>query len=1123
MAHSLTTLVADGDPTLPALTRVRLLDDPALIGTDSSIKALERRAAGLLLLVALEPGVTRARAAALLWPDSDDARRALRQQLSRFRKTYGADLVVGTEALFIADGVVVDALQVDHGALLGDLSFDDCEEFAEWLRHHRAQRRNGTASSLAQQITEAEAQGDLDTATRLAEQLLLADDDSEAHHRTLMRLHYLNGDIVLAQIAYDRLVRMLHTRFGAQPSAETEQLARALRAARPATLPTGATPALRPVPVMVLRPPRMIGRRRELAMLEEAWHGGHPALLVGEPGLGKTRLLAEFAASRRMLTVQGRPGDAGVPYATLSRLLRAIFEHTTIDLPAPRRANLARLLPELAPTVSLPDDGQRLLLQSVVEDVLAQTRAEGSARDGVIVDDLHFADDASIEMLQALVCRSTEGSTEGPLAGLRWALAQRPGEGSPATAALRATLEEAPALSVIALAPLTIDEMVELIDSLGLPELDSAQLAPQLARHTGGNPLFALETLKQGLASGLLRQGRLPTPINVGALIERRLKQLSERALALARVAAIAGVDFGIELAEHVIGVRVVELADAWAELEAAQVLREHAFAHDLVYEGVLRSIPATIAQHLHAAVAAFLEPRGAAPGRLAEHWLRAGHDDRAGPMLVVAAAAAYRAMRPSDAAAALERALALGGWTDPTARFAAALNRCEALFDVDMGARMSDALDQLDAHAQTEAQRSVALRIHAQAALYRGDNVRARELGQQAAVGAAQVGKDIEYLVARSVAARAAARTGSTAEAIAMMRADSERAQRAGEGAHGDHCGVLASLLQLAMRIQESQTELEKAIVLARKVGHWGDLVNLIGNQAANCNFTGRFEEALRHSYESLRLAESHELKGLCMQFTAMNIAASLIELNRYSEAWDWIQRADTDVRQDTPAFVPMVAALRARWYLELGQGCRAGHALDDDPEDASTPAYVASYRQQVRACIEFDAGRDPTVHVERALELASNCGRRFVLWEARLNAAAVDCTALAGDLSELACSARKHGFVAHELVALALTPTTDAGPALERITAGAHGRWIYRGRLLLSLLKNQTLAPAQIDRSHSFALEWLHRTQSTCVPDEFRDAFMHRNPVNRALLDAVRRQSRPQGQAMRKAHLSS
>lgn len=813
-----------------------------------------------------------------------------------------------------------------------------------------------------------------------------------------------------------------------------------------------------------------------------------------------------------MLIVQGRPGDAGVPYATLARLLRLVLERTPQVLEAaPERADggiprqeLARLLPELAPSVPLPADGQRIVLQGAVEQLLARAQLAG-----VFIDDLHFADEASCEMLQALIASEA-------LPQMHWALAQRPGEGTPAAARLSESLEEASLLEPVPLTPLTEDEMAELVDSLGLPELNGKELAPVLVRHTGGNPLYALETLKQGLMRGVaLDAARLPQPVSVGTLIERRLKQLSERALSLARVAAIAGVDFSIPLAEEVMGVRAVELANAWAELEAAQVLREDAFAHDLVFDAVLRSIPAPIAKHLHVAVARFGEANGQAPARLAEHWIQAEHDEHAGPMLVEAAAAAHRATRPSDAVVALERALALPGWTDPAARHAAAVSRCEALFDVDLGAGLSHALDQLDALARTEAQRMIALRIRAQAALYRGEDAQARDLGLQAAASAARVGNDIEYLVARSVAARGAARAGSTTEAIAMMRADAERAQRVGDDGRCAYSGVLAILLQLAMRIQESQVEIETAAALARKLGRWADLANLLSNQATNLNFAGRFEEALRQYHESLQLAESRDLRGVGVQFTAMNIAMSLIELNRYGEAWEWLQRAEADVRRDAPHFVPLVAAMRARWYLELGQGNRAARALDACNEEATTPAYVAVYRQKVRACIESDAGRDPTAHIRRAVELASDCGRLFVLWEARLGAAALGCPALAGDLSELERSAREYGFAAHALAALALAPTTSVNAALERLTADAGGRWMYRGRLLLALL-GRPLAPAQADRLREFISEWLDRTQNSFVPAEFRDAFLRRNPVNRALLDAVRRQGGITGPAV-------
>ena len=82
--------------------------------------------------------------------------------------------------------------------------------------------------------------------------------------------------------------------------------------------------------------------------------------------------------------------------------------------------------------------------------------------------------------------------------------------------------------------------MAALVDSLGLADLDGSAIAERLVRHTGGNPMFALETLKHALAAGGT-DAKLPRPASVGALIERRLRQLSPPAIGAARVAAVAG------------------------------------------------------------------------------------------------------------------------------------------------------------------------------------------------------------------------------------------------------------------------------------------------------------------------------------------------------------------------------------------------------------------------------------------------------------------------------------------------------------------------------------------------------------------------------------------------------
>jgi tetratricopeptide (TPR) repeat protein len=246
---------------------------------------------------------------------------------------------------------------------------------------------------------------------------------------------------------------------------------------------------------------------------------------------------------------------------------------------------------------------------------------------------------------------------------LAWTLARRPAEGSAALARLADALLDDDRLLPLALAPLDEAGVHELVASLGEPALNADRLAPELYQRTGGNPMFVLETLKALVLSTGASQGTtlagLPRPRSVAALIERRLKQLSAPALALARVAALAGPDFDTPLAVHVLEVPLMQLADAWGELEAAQVLREQAFAHDLIYEATLASVPVPIARHARRAMAQFLAPRGGEPARIGEHWQAAGEPGLAAPHFVEAGRRAEAAARYAEARTLFERAAA--------------------------------------------------------------------------------------------------------------------------------------------------------------------------------------------------------------------------------------------------------------------------------------------------------------------------------------------------------------------------------------------------------------------------------------------------------------------------------
>ncbi len=280
----------------------------------------------LLAWLALEGPSSRERLAALLWPASsaEAARNALRQRLFRLRKQLGRELVEGTLLLGLAPGVAHDLAGAD--ALLGDLSAPESPELDAWLAGRRAALRAQARRAQEAQINALEAAGDAAAALPLAQALLAAEPLSEAAHRRVMRLHYLGGDRAAAMLAFDRCEEVLKHEVGAAPSPETLALLATIEQSAPLDA-TAATAARSLLPAAVLRPPRLIGRDSELAVLQRGLDAGHVVVLTGEAGMGKSRLLQALAAARAgVLHASGRPGDSLVPYATIARALRQLLD-----------------------------------------------------------------------------------------------------------------------------------------------------------------------------------------------------------------------------------------------------------------------------------------------------------------------------------------------------------------------------------------------------------------------------------------------------------------------------------------------------------------------------------------------------------------------------------------------------------------------------------------------------------------------------------------------------------------------------------------------------------------------------------------------------------------------------
>lgn len=623
--------------------RLRLLGDPAVLLPGGGTVALERRAAALLALAVLEPGISRLRAAPMLWPDSDDPRRNLRQQLLRFKRSFGHALIDTRQALALMPGVLHDLDSNAPGALLGQLDYADCDEFAAWLAARRRARRTAQAEAARARLARAENDADLDAARAAAEALLATDPGSEAHHRELMRVLYLRGetDQVLAQ--FERLRQMLAQELDAQPDGQTLALLRLVHQARAAA---AGGPDLAPVRAALQRPPTLAGREAELQWLLGQLQQRATVLLLGEAGMGKTRLLeatAQQQAAPGVLSVAARPGDQNVPYALATRWLRELASRDAGPPDARTRAALAHLLPEWGTTAGPRPGNHEARLRAAAQRLLASASQNGLT--ALLLDDLHYADAASIELLQGL--------PGGPACA--WLLALRPGEGDPALQTWVQALQQAASTQTLTLAPLDAEAVMRLVESVGAPQWARPEQARKLHRHTGGNPLFVLETLKSMATRGG-PPAALPAAPTVLRLIQLRLARLSAAALQVARCMAVLGQDASSSLVARVLGQRPLQLADAWAELETAQVLQGERFAHDLIAQAARDTLPDAIARPLHAEVAALLAQEGGEPARLAEHWLAAGLPLNAAPLLVRAGIHAAGLERLSEAARLCER-----------------------------------------------------------------------------------------------------------------------------------------------------------------------------------------------------------------------------------------------------------------------------------------------------------------------------------------------------------------------------------------------------------------------------------------------------------------------------------
>ncbi|HEV8651852.1 MAG TPA: AAA family ATPase [Actinomycetes bacterium] len=610
------------------------------------------------------------------------------------------------EACHACLGRLAEAAALHRGEFLEGLALRGADGFDEWRFFQAESLRRQLARVLERLARGLAALGEWDDAVAAARRWLALDPLHEPAHQELMLLYAWSGRRAAALRQYRACIRVLDQELGVAPLEETTAVYRTIAEDRPPPPPVPPGPGLAPggapaasraaaagapaaavVPAAGRRPARatgvaaglpLVGRATEWAALRAAWEGsaagGRLVVIEGETGIGKTRLgeeLAAHAAARGAVVLVRRCSEEerGLAYGPVAELLRAAAARpaaTWGPLPDHWLAEAARLVPELGALrpglgAAPPLDGPGALgrfLDGLRQALLAACR--GPLPAVVLLDDLHWADDATLDVVGYLARRLRD-------APLCLVVAWR-GEQVRRDHRLRRLLAEAQrdhAALHLPLARLDEAAVAELVEA-ALPA--QAPHAGELYRESEGLPLF----LAEHVAGALGGDAAGPGPLGVRELLATRVAAVGGTARQVLAAAAVIGRSFDLDTVREASGRGEEETVAALEELAGRGLVRElgqdgYDFVHERLRAAADEQTSLARRRLLHRRVAEALERRapgrdaGAAAARAARHWHAAGRDAEAAAAFRRAGDHARALYANRDALAHYRSALALG------------------------------------------------------------------------------------------------------------------------------------------------------------------------------------------------------------------------------------------------------------------------------------------------------------------------------------------------------------------------------------------------------------------------------------------------------------------------------
>jgi tRNA A-37 threonylcarbamoyl transferase component Bud32/tetratricopeptide (TPR) repeat protein len=374
----------------------------------------------------------------------------------------------------------------------------------------------------------------------------------------------------------------------------------------------------------------LLGRERELLALQQATQTGGLVLLYGTAGIGKTALVSALRQDAPVWVQAGGIAEEVAPFGIVSRLIEALHKQ---DLLHTASAEQRSIWQKLAPRVDLeasadtlsadPALGKLQLLEGFLQLLVHCQEVL------FLLEDLHLADDASLELLRYALPLLPE---------VRLLATYRKEELKKLLPNAKLSLE---------LSPLPAPMMLQLVQGwLGAPV--EVALGEELLRGTGGNPWFLRERLSSMIQDGNIVQ-RLGVfewtrsvvymPESVAMLLEKRVQNLKTRTLEFAQAGSIFGQQFEFAGTMYLLEWSEEDCFDALEDLLKVQLIAEHqadtfSFTHPSFADALGSKILGIKARLWHRRAAAWLEAVAKQDSlALAKHYFLGGEAQKAVPL----------------------------------------------------------------------------------------------------------------------------------------------------------------------------------------------------------------------------------------------------------------------------------------------------------------------------------------------------------------------------------------------------------------------------------------------------------------------------------------------------------